>query len=102
MTSDHQRVLDLVNDLLDDAGRDVFACDQREGPNWRTAGHASLVTLDAVISYLTGIRNDMLYALILDTAADQKLTPAVDLGDIIEGQSGPGFTRPNVPHEVNR
>lgn len=99
-TSEHQRILNLVGELLGDAGRDVHACDRREGPNWRGAGHASLVTLDAVISYLTGIRNDVLYELILDTPAEQPVA-AVDPGDIIEITSGPGWTRPTIPHEVN-
>jgi hypothetical protein len=89
---DHQRTLRLVQNLLADAARDLDTWSVKADINWPSAGRAALVDLEAAISYLVGIRNELVPALLLDRPEHRARQVDLDPGGIIEQESGPGGT----------
>jgi hypothetical protein len=88
--SDHQRTLRLVRDLLADAARDLDTWSVKADINWPSAGRAALVNIDASISYLAGIRDQIVPALLADRPEHRARQVDLDPGGIIEQESGPG------------
>jgi hypothetical protein len=89
---DHQRTLRLVRDLLADAARDLDTWSVKADINWPSAGRAALVNIDASISYLAGIRDQIVPALLADRPEHRARQVDLDPGGIIEQESGPGGT----------
>jgi hypothetical protein len=87
----HQRALKLVDELLDDAGRDLAAWAER-GPNYVSAGRAALVAIEAVIGSLERVRGELVPALLLDNPQHRaRQADLPDPGSIIESNTGPGW-----------
>jgi hypothetical protein len=91
-SADHQRTLRLVQELLADAARDLDTWSVKADINWPAAGRAALVNIDASISYLAGIRDQIVPALLADRPEHRARQVDVDPGGIIEQEAGPGGT----------
>lgn len=88
MTSDHQRVLELVGGLLDDVGRNL---DEWTTHGDQRAGRDAQGDLDLVIRYLRDIHHWLLAALVIGDPQYRMTDPPAAPGRTVEADRGPGW-----------